>query len=586
MTRLIHTRLRALRGNPDSGIALVTVIAVTAVLGILVVSAVAFSIGGMRKAQTGQSWNGAMAAAYAGVEEYQSQLSNDPAYGRYGNSASSFTGPGSALPPRPNPAFGLGKTGTWAKVPGSEQAATFRYEVDNSKLFTHGTLRVRSTGKVGTETRSVVVDLKQNGFGDYVYFTNYETADPFNTASRCYRYAYDGRPGAPECVKIAFGNGDVLDGPVHSNDRIVIDCGAKFLKPITTGYKPSSGEAYEQGVGGCRPTFFEGKAPVSRGVLEMPPTNSEMKKEVRFDLAEEVPVPGCLYTGPTTVTFNADGTMQVKSPWTKKVQISATAGRDNPACGVPGTAAGQLGSSGGAKIQVPDNNVVFVQNVPNVAGDPNTSAVGVTDPTGTCKGSDAKNPVGYPLRYGGGRTEVAPSSSSYQCRNGDVFVQGNLKGKLTIAAENNVYVVGNIAYADRERDVLGLVGQNSVIVHNPIRDVYADQWDRKNAYPLLDSQCGADRRIDASILSVAHTFMVQNTDTIFCYSGKLQVTGSIAQMFRGIVYQNSGYKKEYRYDSRLSYVSPPKFLSPANIVFGVSTWSEINPVMKADGSYA
>src|SRR5690606_20269797 len=99
-------------------------------------------------------------------------------------------------------------------------------------------------------------ELKQSGFVDYVYFTNYETVDPFNTSSSCYNYAYAGRPSS--CRNIQFGAADVIDGAVHSNDRIVIECGATFKSPITTGYNPPSGLRYEKATtGSCTPNFFQ-----------------------------------------------------------------------------------------------------------------------------------------------------------------------------------------------------------------------------------------------------------------------------------------------------------------------------------------
>ena len=56
--------------------------------------------------------------------------------------------------------------------------ASFRYEIDNSEYQDKGMLHLRSTGRVGDVTRSIVADLKQDGFIDYLYFTNYETPDP------------------------------------------------------------------------------------------------------------------------------------------------------------------------------------------------------------------------------------------------------------------------------------------------------------------------------------------------------------------------------------------------------------------------
>ena len=157
-------------------------------------------------------------------------------------------------------------------------------------------------------------------------------------------------------------------------------------------------------------------------------------------------------------------------------------------------------------------------------------------------------------------------------------MSGTLKGQVTIAAENYVYITDNITYKDSSTDILGLVGNNAVWIWNPTD---------KNGSKLLSDY---DREVDAAILSVAHTFQVQN------YSdngkrGTLTVIGAIAQKFRGPVgtssggYINNGYIKDYNYDPRLRYTAPPKFLSPVTTTYGVTTWMDTAAAMNADGSY-
>src|SRR5690606_14942377 len=128
-------------------------------------------------------------------------LANNPGYVRYGNAASEFTTPTLvdpaadpttvsvvSAPAVDNPAFGIGASGSWAEVEGSSGAAQFRYEVNNSRYDTAGVVTIRATGKVGNSTRSLVADLKQNGFVEFVYFTNYETSDPYSDTSPCNNY--------------------------------------------------------------------------------------------------------------------------------------------------------------------------------------------------------------------------------------------------------------------------------------------------------------------------------------------------------------------------------------------------------------
>lgn len=578
--------------DDERGVAIVMAIGIGAVLMVLVATALAYSASGMQKARNDQDWNDAMAAAYAGIEDYESRLANDNTYQQYGNPASTFSATSTVSLPtgvRTNPAFGVGAGAGadqgWAPVPGSARAS-FRYEVDNSKYASTGVLRVRSTGRVGSSVRSIVVNLKQQGFIDFLYFTDYEIQDPTLSGAplTCVKYYWAGRGSG--CSEIAFDSGDVVKGPVHSNDAIRI-CNAEFTQSVTTSYNPSSGKRYvaktSSGSACTGQVFDDPTAPTYSPVVGMPPTNAAMKNEVRTDLPIDVPRPGCLYTGPTTIVYNSNGTMTIRSPWTRATNVAGSppsSGTTPAACGVVGTATGQLGSAGGATIPVIPQNLLFVQNVPSTVGDPNywaanafpavLTACSVSGGNVVCKGAGNQangNGMGYPIT-----NEVAPSSTSYQPRVGDVFIRGSLKGAETVYAENYVYVTGDLKYTDANSDILGLVGNNAVFVYNPMNS--------SNAKLLTDT----NREIDAAILSVAHTFQVQNYD-VGGSRGTLTVMGAIAQKFRGIVRSGTnGYTKNYVYDPRFRYVAPPKFLSPVSTSYGVSVLVEVKTAFTVTGA--
>ena len=609
ISRLAKARIRLVRD--EEGIALALVIGVSTVLLLLVTVALSAALSTLKTSKSDESWNGAIAAAYAGIEDYKSKLANDSGYYRYGNTSAPFSS-GSILtaPPQANPAFGIGVSGTWAVIPDGnahdQDFADYRYEVDNRDYINSGILKVRATGRVGDQTRSVVANLKQTGFIDFLYYTTYEIGDPVlgglsaSQQTSCTKYAYAGRPTSG-CGAIAFGAFDVINGPMHSNDTIRA-CGSTFNGAVTTSYYPTSGDAYVRGnanTAGCPngtvEHFPKGK-PVSVSTVDLPPTNKKMFNEVRTDLPLDTPRPGCLYTGPTKITFNANGTMTVRSPWTKVTRVSnaaGTAGSNPVECGLPGVATGQLGSTGGATVTVPARNLIYVQDVQFVAGtvtanqpqwQNNTYPKKTSSTNYTSTDCTNGNFLGYPLANEDIRTGI---SSAYNCKKGDVFVEGTLDGEVSINAENYIYITNDLLYDSTSPDsVLGLVAQNQVWVWNPVKD-----WNGSTSSPTATRFYNGDRTIDAALLSVNKTFQVQNYD-VGGPRGTLTVSGAIAQKFRGPVATGNsttgalatGFSKSYNYDERFKYTAPPKFLSPVSTTYGVSTIVESKTAYNPDGS--
>lgn len=585
-------RLRS-RVAEEGGAALVVVLALSITMLILISAALSFSLSGMKVADKDADTTAALAAAYAGVDEYASRLSNDSRYQSFGNPDAPFTiATGSALsvtlpaPGQENPAFGVGESGPWAEIAGTDSRAAFRYEVDNSQYSSQGKLRVRSTGRVGDETQSVVADLRQSGFIDFLYYTKYEIMDPTISDTRCTPgYAYNSGGTVRHnsyCTEIQFGENDVLNGPVHSDDTMRI-CGSEFNGRLTSSSKLGLTNNYVK-VGSCStPDFMYGLGPAYAAEFGMPPTNDAMAKEARLDVPEVVR-PGCMYTGPTTITFLANGTVNVVSPWTKYTNPTLTAGsaaanraasENRPVCGNI-TA---LRSTAGATFTVPEQNLMWVQSVPTATTDPNYSgAASSAEPAGfDCTGSG--DSVGWrygTLRYPLSNERTADSSTSaspaYGCRNGDAYVKGVVHGQVSVASENFIYITGNLTYADNALDVLGLVGNNAVWVWNPINSSNGDAI-------LADN-----RTIYAAILSVQHTFQVQNYDR-GGDRGTLKVVGAIAQLFRGTVARGSdGYDKDYNYDDRLFSISPPKFLTPTSTTYGVTKYALVPTAFSASGA--
>ncbi|MGN6324927.1 hypothetical protein [Pseudolysinimonas sp.] len=600
---IVRRLLRALRRR-DDGVALPAVIGIGLVITLLVMTGAAVSTSGAYKSYADAQSLNAMQAAYAGIADYQSRITNDNGYWHYGTTTpfttgSTFTGTNS------NPAFGTTASGTWATVSGSNGTESYRYEVNNAAYASTGSVHVRVTGRAGGQTRSLVATVRGTGFIDYLYFTDFESSNPAltgETQAGNYRLpclsvhmtdpAYSSMTA---CQPVQFAAGDVLGGPIRTNDEFTI-CGATFKQTVQS---TAANNVYNKPSGCGNANFTLPKPqPAQVSSLDMPQTNTDMIQAARSDTNA---APGCVYTGPTSITFNADGSMNVISPWSKATQIYQKAdgtfgGTMASACG----SAADLRSATGAKVTL-SANLVYVQNVPTDPSNPNYPTSQPTTPgsgaivcskttttstwwggttSTTTYGNGLLSPLGdnYPgsSEYVGsvGNTSTA---SPYYCRNGDVFVSGTFHGALTIGAQSHVYVVGSIVYKDAVNDILGLVGQTSVAVWNPMAC--------SGGCTLLRYGRGANVTIDAAIASNGGTFTVQN----YAYGpqlGTLTVLGSIAQEWRGAVGTSggTGFTKSYGYDTRLRNTAPPKFLQPVTTAFSVSQQVEVSAAYTATGA--
>ncbi len=218
--------------------------------------------------------------------------------------------------------------------------------------------------------------------------------------------------------------------------------------------------------------------------------------------------------------------------------------------------------------------MVYVQSVPSSSSDPNFTSGCPYNVSGV------NHPLGLPINK---------DVTTYGCRNGDAFVEGTVNGGLSVAADNNIDIVGDLRYASGTggSDLLGLVANNYVEIWHPVKcrsgtnsscNLDADFPGATPHNSPLD-----DLTVQSAILSVNHSFRVQNYG-IGSPLGSLTVDGAIAQRYRGPVGTfsssgiASGYSKNYRYDRRLKYLSPPKFLDPIASAWAIAVWKEIpNP---------
>ncbi len=462
------TRIR----REEGGYVLVVVMLSMILVLALITGVMSYAVGSRDLSARDQDWNAALAAAEAGIDDYLFHLNQDGSYWQYSSTN---------LPPDGNQAFT-----TWVPIPGESSDASFRYSTSTSDLASTGTIKITATGKVGSVTRSVAASLRRRNFLDYLYFTDLETTDtalypsPFNsnnsnwaTLHRCDHRYYDGRDVSSRndtaalgfsdndssandyCTDITFISGDTVDGPLHTNDAIRISGSPHFNGDTSTSYKPASGNRW---IGSGTPVFATAGDPRYADPLTIPPSNASIKNETNPTMGGT----GCLFTGPTAISMNSDGTMDVISPFTRQVY-----------CTWPGAPAAEvmfqkytttrftLPTSGGG--------VVYVQNVPT-AGDNATSGCPFSRPAIGGSGAPFRtHPLGFPQKNDVTPLDPNTTPTGYGCRNGDAFVQGTLHGRLTIAAENNIIVFGSTAYSG-STDLLGLVANNFINVYHAVAD--------------------------------------------------------------------------------------------------------------------
>jgi hypothetical protein len=159
-----------------------------------------------------------------------------------------------------------------------------------------------------------------------------------------------------------------------------------------------------------------------------------------------------------------------------------------------------------------------------------------------------------------------------------VYVSGTYSSSLTIAADNDVIVAPtsggalnwnsaseNLTMSSGSDAVLGLIANRFVRVGHAVN---------RTASPCANVSSGfktANVVVDAAILALQHSWIVDNYDCGL--AGNLTVVGAISQMYRGPVGTGNhvtGFLKDYQYDDRLRYRSPPYFLSPV-----AAQWSVI-----------
>jgi Tfp pilus assembly protein PilX len=509
----------------EHGFSMIVVMGVMAASSLFVAAAFAAANGDLPLTRDSQDRKQAYSAAEAGINYYQYHLNQDP---DYWTKCTNVPAPNATENQPVNQAWnGSGSDPRrWRKVAGTSNSYTIELlpangsascvENNYATMIDSSTsaFKVRATGKSGANTklkRSIIASFRRRSFLDFLYFTDFETTDPINYSSGNQSWAQSNcgdkyraqRNGS--CSEIQFADADAINGPMHTNDDI-LTCGTPTFGRNSSDSIEMTGPAPGfTKVGGSCPAgdpVFNGPKRAGVKALTMPPTNTTLQTVATAG--------GLVYTGKTIIRFNSAGNMTVTN--------SLVNG------GSPQTRA------------LPANGVIYVKN--------NTGNCGTVQP---------------------------PSNANYaegaSC--GNLYISGTYTASMTLAAANDIIIAppgsvplsavtssnpvtggsGNADLIGSGNSVMGLVANNFVRVFHPCSPEVS---------PLMKNV-----RIDAAILSLAHSFTADNHD---CGSQlqQLTVNGAIAQKYRGAVGTTggTGFIKDYNYDDRLRYRSPPYFLEP------------------------
>jgi hypothetical protein len=484
----------------------------------------------------------AYAAAEAGLNFYLTHLGQDPDYWTKCENVP----PPNASDPNPVSRYWNG-TGTdnrrWRNVTGSTTQYTLEILPANGKPYCiegdntsaldmkTGVLRVRATGRptaTDPQRRSIVANLRRKGFLDFLYYTDYEDSDPQSLATQTDRDNADtyckekyrwqrpisGAPSGYGCPEIQFVTGDSVNGPLHSNDSLLICNSPIFGRDSDDKIElvPKTNDTVQSSSCTSNTPVFKGVHMAGAPAMKPPTTNTALRTVAQDD--------GYLFKGRTIIRVNGSQ-LYVNNNGTTQT------------------------------LGFPSNGVIYV------------------DANGAC------NPIQYPagVEY----------DDPVGC--GNVYVSGTYSESLTIAAANDIVIAptksnGTIDWTSADSNilrsgdpVLGLIATNFVRVGHRVVRTYDSRGKQTNCDNFTAAMDDKGLQVDAAILSLQHSWIVDNYN---CGNklGKLTVNGAIAQRYRGPVgtggATGTGFLKDYWYDNRLRYRSPPHFLTPID-----SAWTVI-----------
>jgi hypothetical protein len=521
--RLIHRCQR--------GFTTVTMMGVLMVGGLLVAASFAAvdpDIGLTAKDEDGKQ---AYAAAEAGLNYYINRLGQDNGYYLKCTNVPQPNGAGSS-PVNQRWTTGTTDPRTFLAIPGF--TAKYAIELMPAPGYTAcventqqsmvnqatGSFRIRSTGVANRAKRSIVATLRRKTFIDYIYFTDFETLPPATYSTQTLRnWAADNCVNYrglrhEDCEDITFPDFDVIAGPLHTNDSILVCGSPDFGRNANDKIELNQASpGWEDCNSGGTPNFI-GTVDYPAGILPMPTSNAELANAADYT-----------FSGETTIVLNG-------------TSMTVTSGGTTQSLPLP-----------------PDGGVVYVNNATCASGYQRKNML----PSGLGTSAPA-NP--------GGATALG-------C--GNVYVRGNYSYDLTIGAANDIIVTEDVQRASGAASaLLGLVANNFVRVYHPVNgwsnnDTECDNNGGPGSITIHASILAVNQSFitdnwycgdDLGTLTVNGSIAQRFRGTVGRYSGDEPV---------------NGYEKAYTYNDNLRFREPPHFINPTESAWQIIRQNEQVP---------
>jgi hypothetical protein len=521
--RLIH--------RCQQGFTTVTLMGVMMIGGLLVAASFAAVDPDIKLTAKDEDGKQAYAAAEAGLNYYINRLGQDNGYYLKCTNVPQPNGPGSS-PVNQKWTTGTTDPRTFLNIPG--YTAKYAIEllpapgytacVENTQQSmvdqSTGSFRIRSTGVSNKTKRSIIATLRRKTFIDYIYFTDFETLPPATYGSEFWRdWAADNCVNYrglrhDSCTDITFPDFDVIAGPLHTNDSILV-CGTpEFGRDANDKIELNQASpGFEECDDGASPVW-KGTRDYPAGILPMPTSNAELANAADYT-----------FSGETTIVLNGSS-----------MTVRSSAGTQN--LPLP-----------------PDGGVVYVNNT-------------------TCAGGyQRKNTL--PSGLNTSITSNPGGSSVAGC--GNVYVRGNYSHDLTIGAANDIIVTDDLVRnSGAPSALLGLVANNFVRVYHPVDNWDDDDEDCDNdGGPFTITIHASILAVNQSFITdnwyCGDPLGTLNVDGSIAQ----RFRGTVGQHSNGN--PTDGYEKNYTYNDNLRFREPPHFVNPTESAWQIIRQNEQVP---------